>query len=113
MDKRIRWTEMDKSKTPFSQLRAASKVYNQTTGKSAQTVKWYEFRLELFERWLGADATLADVTVANVRGYIAELQNRTQRWGNNRFVVNKDGPLSSSYIQGFARALRALRQLAP
>jgi len=107
MDKRIRWTEMDKSKTPFSQLRAAFKVYNQTTGKSPQTVKWYEFRLELFERWLGTDASLADVTVANVRGYIAELQNRTRRWENNRFVVNKDGALSSSYIQGFARALRA------
>jgi len=109
MDKRIRWTEMDKSRTPFNRLREAFKVYNQTTGKSPQTVKWYEFRLELFERWLGDDATLIDVTVANVRGYIAELQNRTQRWENNPFVVNKDGQLSSSYIQGFARALRALR----
>jgi len=107
MVKRIRWNEMDKRKTPFPRLRAAFKVYNQTTGKSPQTVNWYEFRLELFERWLGAGATLDDVTIPNVRAYIAELQNRTERWSNNPFVRKKEGKLSSSYINGFARALRA------
>lgn len=107
MAKRIRWTEMDKSKTPFGRLRESFRLYNQTTGKSPHTVKWYEFRLELFERWVGDDATLADVTVDNVRGYIAELQNRTRRWENNPFVLNREGGLSSSYIQGFARTLRA------
>lgn len=107
MAKRIRWTEMDKSKTPFSTLRAAYMVYNQTTGKSPHTVKWYEFRLELFERWLEDGATLEDLTVANVRGYIAELQGRTERWSNNPFIKNKSGQLSTSYINGFARALRA------
>ncbi len=94
MATRIRWTEMDKSKTPFPQLRAAFRVYNQTTGKSPSTIHWYEFRLELFERWLGPEAALADVTVPNVRGYIAELQNRTRRWENDLFIRNKDGQLS-------------------
>ncbi|MEX2246949.1 MAG: tyrosine-type recombinase/integrase [Dehalococcoidia bacterium] len=98
---------MDKSTTPFRTLRQAFKVYNQTTGKSPKTVGWYEFRLELFERWLGPDASLADVTIPNVRAYIAELQGRTERWTNNPFIKNKDGQLSSSYINGFARALRA------
>jgi site-specific recombinase XerD len=107
MAKRIRWTEMDKSKTPFATLRAAFKVYNQTTGKSPHTVKWYEFRLELFERWLGEVAALEDVTVQNVRAYIAELQGRTERWSNNPFIKNKSGQLSTSYINGFARAFRA------
>lgn len=107
MAKRIRWTEMDKTKTPFSRLRESFRLYNQTTGKSPHTVKWYEFRLDLFERWVGDGATLAEVTIDNVRGYIAELQNRTRRWENNPFVLNKEGGLSTSYIQGFARTLRA------
>ncbi|HZQ74736.1 MAG TPA: tyrosine-type recombinase/integrase [Burkholderiales bacterium] len=107
MTKRIRWTEMDKSTTPFRELRKAFAVYNQTTNKSPATVRWYDFRLELFERWLGATACLADVTINNARAYIAELQNRTTRHGNNPYFKVKDGSLSSSYIQGFARTLRA------
>jgi integrase/recombinase XerD len=75
--------------------------------QSRHTVKWYDDRLELFERFLGAKAVLADLTVANVRAFIAELQARDVGHGNNRFVTDKAGPLSSSYIQGFARALRA------
>ena len=101
------WAEMDKGETPFRELRTAFRFYNETSGKSPHTVKWYEFRLELFQRFLGKNATLKDLTVANVRGFIAELQSRNVRHANNRFVPNKDGPLSSSYIQGFARTLRA------
>jgi len=56
---------MDKSRTPFPQLRLNFSVYNRTTNKSPRTVAWYEQRLELFERYLGATATLADVTAAN------------------------------------------------
>lgn len=108
MVKKTSWTEMNKSTTPFRTLREAYRVYNQTTGKSPHTVHWYEFRLELFERWLGgADATLGDISIPNVRAYIAELQGRTQRWINNPCVRNKDGQLSSSYINGFVRAFRA------
>lgn len=107
MVKRIRWTEMDKSNTPFRDLRREFAVYNQTTNKSPATVRWYDFRLELIERWLGPAATTSDVTIANARGYIAELQGRTTRHANNRFFKKKDAELSSSYIQGFARALRA------
>ncbi len=107
MAKKQSWAEMDKSETPFRELRTAFRFYNETSGKSPHTVKWYEFRLELFQRFLGKNATLKDLTVANVRGFIAELQSRNVRHANNRFVPNKDGPLSSSYIQGFARTLRA------
>lgn len=107
MATRTRWTDMDKTDIAFGTLREAFKVYNQTTGKSPHTVRWYEFRLELFERWVGPEAKLGDVSIANVRGYTAELQGRTRRWENNPFVKNKDGALSSSYINGFARCLRA------
>jgi site-specific recombinase XerD len=53
--------------------------------------------------------SLAEVTVPNVGAFIAELQGRTERHANNRFVTNKAKPLSSSYVQGFARSLRAFR----
>lgn len=98
---------MDKRRTPFPQLRAAFGSYNRTTNKSLRTVAWYDQRLELFERHLGGNATLSDVTVESVRAFIADLQGRTRRHENNPFVLRKDGPLSSSYIQGFVRALRA------
>lgn len=98
---------MDKNRTPLSIARAGFRLYNQTTGKSPHTIKWYEFRLALFERWLGPAATVGDVTVPRVRAYVAELQNRNQRHPNNPFVKNKDGQSSSSYVNGFVRALRA------
>ena len=40
MVKRTRWTDMDKRDTPFAKLRAAYRVYNQTTGKSPHTIRW-------------------------------------------------------------------------
>lgn len=98
---------MDKSRTPFPQLRVAFASYNRTTNKSPRTVAWYDKRLELFGRHLGGAANLGDVTVENVRAFIADLQSRTRRHENNPFVEKKEGVLSSSYIQGFARALRA------
>ncbi len=105
--RRIGWREMEKSDIPFGKLRDAFVVYNKTTGKSPNTIRWYEERLELFERFVGPRATLADVAVPNVRAYIAHLQDRKTRYENNHFIRNKEGALSSSYIQGFARALRA------
>jgi site-specific recombinase XerD len=107
MVKRTRWPDMDKNETPFAKLRAGYQVYNKTTGKSPHTVRWYDERLELFERFVGSKAALVDVTIPNARAFIAHLQERTTRHPNNPFVVNKEGTLSSSYIQGFARALRA------
>jgi hypothetical protein len=50
------WTEMDRSRTPFPELRRAYRFYNETSGKSRLSpLKWYDERLELFERFLGAD----------------------------------------------------------
>lgn len=107
MAKKQSWAEMDKSETPLRDLRTAFRFYNQTNNKSRHTVKWYDDRLELFERFLGEQAVLGELTVPNVRAFIADLQSREVRHLNNRFVVEKAGKLSSSYIQGFARGLRA------
>jgi len=98
---------MKKDNIPFGKLRQQFEVYNKTTGKSPSTVWWYEQKLGLFERWLGPDACLADVTIPNVRAFIVELQERTTKNLNNKHWIIKEGKLSSSYIQSFARALRA------
>jgi site-specific recombinase XerD len=107
MGKRRRWSEMDKSAVPLAKLRNAFEVYNQTTGKSPSTYRWYSDKLALFERFLGDGCQLSDLTVESAREFIVHLQGRRVRHEHNPFVTNKEGSLSSSYIQGFARSLRA------
>jgi integrase/recombinase XerC/integrase/recombinase XerD len=97
---------MKKDSIPFEKLREQFAIYNKTAGKSPSTVWFYEQKLGLFERWLGPDACLADVTIANVRAYIVDLQERTERNPNNKHS-RMEGPLSSSYINGIVRGLRA------
>jgi integrase/recombinase XerC len=97
----------DKSQTPLTELARAFEVYNRTTNKSPRTVHWYNDKLELFNRFLGGRGVLADVTIPTVRSYIADLQSRDRKHVNNPLSSNQDGPLSSSYIAGFARSLRA------
>jgi site-specific recombinase XerD len=107
MPKKTRWSDMRKDETPFSTLRDQFRVYNKASGKSRGTVAWYEQILLCFERSLGEDACLADFDIHTVRRYVAELQERTTRHANNRLYKNHEGVLSSSYIQGNVRALRA------
>lgn len=107
MATRTRWSDMDKQHVPFRALREAYSVYNKTTGKSPATVRWYDDKLALFERFIGADATLTDVNVATVRDYVGDLQGREMIHVNNPHGARREGTLSSSYIQGFVRALRA------
>jgi hypothetical protein len=59
--------KMDKGSIAFAKLRQSYMVFNKTTGKSPRTVDWYDSRIELFERFLGPEAKLGDLTVARVR----------------------------------------------
>nr|ART39090.1 H515 [uncultured bacterium] len=106
MAKRTRWQDVDKGSIPFIKLRTAYAVFNKTSGKSLHTGDWYDYRLELFERFLGTEAQLNDLTIPRVREYVADLQDRKELYLNNS-RVRRQGTLSSSYIQGFVRALRA------
>lgn len=98
---------MDKSSVTLARLREAYAVYNQVVGKSPRTIHWYNQKLQLVERFLGEGCDLGDFTLESARAYIADLQNRRVRYQNNGYVKDKSGALSSAYIQGFARALRA------
>ena len=107
MSKKTHWKDVKKDRTPFAKLREQFAVYNKTTGKSPATVNWYEQKLELFERWLGPDACLADVSIPTVREYVAHLQDRTIRHVNSPMHKSHEGKLSSTYIHGIVRGLRA------
>ncbi len=98
---------MSKDEILLADLAASFRLFNKTTGKSPRTVEWYETRLEFYRRFIGPEARLRDLTIERVRGYIVHLQERTERHVNNPFMHPKDGPLSSAYIHGCVRALRA------
>jgi integrase/recombinase XerD len=100
------WADMDKSRIAFGKLREAYAVFSTTGGKSPHTVKWYDDRLALFQRFLGVDAKLGDLAVAKVREFVSSLQDQRELYLNNP-RVRRQGKLSTSYILGFVRALRA------
>jgi len=47
------------------------------------------------------------VTVENVRAFTIYLQSKETKFDNNPFILNKNGRLSTSYINGCIRPLRA------
>jgi site-specific recombinase XerD len=104
---RRRWKQVEKSSVTLERLRQAFEVYNQVAGKSSHTIDFYNQKLVLLERFLGEGCELSDFTLESVRAFIADLQRRQVRNEHNSFVKNKNGTLSSAYIQGFARGLRA------
>lgn len=98
---------MSKDNLLLADLAASFRLFNKTTGKSPRTADWYDTRLDLFGRFIGTDARLRDLTVERVREYVVHLQERTDRHPNNPRMHPREGGLSSAYIQGFVRALRA------
>ena len=102
-----RWTEMTKDHLPLTPLINAYQLYNRAVGKSYQTVLWYESRLGLYSRFLGEEPTLAAVNAESARAYIVHLQDRTDRHAGSPFVKNPAGKLSTAYIHGCVRAIRA------
>ena len=107
MTAKRRWTEMTKDDSPLTQLINAYQLYNRAVGKSGQTVQWYESRLGLYARFLGEEPTLAAVNADSARAYIVHLQDRTDRHAGSPFVKNPRGKLSTAYIHGCVRAIRA------
>lgn len=104
---RRRWKQVDKSSVTLERLRQAFEVYNRVAGKSPATIRFYNEKLVLLQRFLGEGCELSDFTLESVRAFIADLQSRQVRNERNGYVKNKNGTLSSAYISGFARGLRA------
>lgn len=98
---------MQKDSLPLAQLIQSYDLFNQASGKSPTTVAWYNDRLGTFLRFLGQDGRLSDLTVDAAHAYIVYLQNRNDRFAGNPDIIHKEGKLSSAYINGCVRSLRA------
>ncbi len=91
---------VDRSRLDLKMLARHFEVHNQSEGKSARTVEWYNQALELFQNWLEAgrmSTCLEDLGEDEVREFILHLQTRKGLWG----------PASSHTVNGRVRALRA------
>ena len=102
-----RWTKMNKDRLPLSELITSYDLFNRASGKSPAPVTWYQSRLGTFLRYLGEESDLGTLTVDAVRAYIVYLQERNDRHAGSPHVVNPQGKLSSAYIHGCVRPLRA------
>ena len=102
-----RRTDMTNDHLPLAQLIDAYQLYNRAVGKSVRTVQWYESRLGMYVRFLGEEPTLAELDANSARAYIVHLQGRNDRHAGSPFVTNPLGKLSTAYIHGCVRAIRA------
>ena len=48
----IRWEQVEKDTIELSALIKYFELYNRTEGKSPKTIRWYEFSLKQFQRFL-------------------------------------------------------------
>lgn len=107
MARKRRRTAMEKDQLPLRRLIDSYQLHNRAAGKSERTIAWYESRLGMFERFLGQEPQLGDLSPDAARAYIVHLQGRNDRHAGSPFVVNPQGQLSNSYIHGCTRAIRA------
>ena len=108
MAKKQTWAEMDKSNIPLDKLIEGFALYNRTTNKSPRTVDWYSERLGGFLRFAGDGGDPEGHQRRRTLAPSSPISRAGQRaTPTTRSIKNKDRPLSSAYIQSFARALRA------
>jgi integrase/recombinase XerC/integrase/recombinase XerD len=81
---------------------AAKEVEN----KSKATVKWYRHMLLKYVAFIGGDARLSDLNLANARQFIASLQARDVRYSGHPLLPEQKGGLSAHSIHGYVRTLR-------
>lgn len=79
----------------------------QTEGRTLKTVSWYTNMLLRFDKFLGGDAKLPDVSIHEARAFVAHLQAMRNRYENHPFRPKATGGLSPSTIHGYVRALKA------
>jgi site-specific recombinase XerD len=96
------------NKLTLGELKEYWEFNNQTEGKSAKTIKWYNDVLRLFQTFLeseGLSTFVKDIGEPEVRAFIHHLQNKTRlRRRNGRLTEEK---LSSECVQNRLRALKA------
>lgn len=79
----------------------------QSEGKSRNTTLWYRKRLTTFIRSIGDDPKLPDLTLANARAFVAQLQERETCYNGHPFRPVREGGLSAFTIHSYVRAIKA------
>ncbi len=116
---RIRWEDMDKSKSDIQVALAA--IQQAKALKSARTQQWYQSNITTFRGWLveaGYPTTLSNITADMVRGFLAEEASRrfkvayrrrkTIETGEyERYRVELPGRLSEHSLNTKIRCLRS------
>jgi hypothetical protein len=82
---------MNKDNLGLAQLVDHYQLFHRASGKSPNTVAWYEARLAAFLAFLGPDPKLRELTPDSARAYIVHLQGRTDRHAGNPLVKNPRG----------------------
>jgi site-specific recombinase XerD len=85
-------------------------IHLEAAGRRPTTIAWYAKHSRRFFAWLEQEeipALLDEITPFRVRKFVAHLQNGVRAWESNPYVPTQDRGLSSSYISGSVRALRA------
>jgi site-specific recombinase XerD len=106
---KTRWERMQKTALQLVQLGELLARDKAASGKSAQTLAWYEGSIRRYAEWLERqelEPTLRNFTVELVRRYILELQERPANAFHPR-VPTQDRGLADSSINCYVRVLRA------
>jgi len=85
-------------------------IHLEAAGRRPSTVQWYAKHARRFFAWLEKEnipAILEEISTFRIRKYIAHIQNDVQAWESNAYVPTQKRGLSSSYIVGSVRTLRA------
>lgn len=79
----------------------------QTEGKTTKTLSWYRQKLEAFDQFLGGNAPLKEVNLAQARAFIAHLQGKETKFDGHPFRPEAQEGLSAHTVHGYARTLKA------
>ncbi len=82
----------------------------QASGRRPTTIKWYAKHVRRFLAWLDHEKIpprLSEVNPTRLRQFIAHQQSDVRAWESSTHVPTQDRKLSSMYIVGAVRALRA------
>lgn len=82
----------------------------QASGRRPTTIKWYAKHVRRFLAWLDHENIpphLSEVNPTRLRQFIAHQQSDVRAWESSTHVPTQERKLSSMYIVGAVRALRA------
>lgn len=91
----------------LSEAQQALLAATRADGRSLSTVKSYRRKLKPLLAFLG-DVSVKDVTVADLRSYVAHLMDRSTRWTDHPKHDETEGGLSKFTIASHIRAAKRL-----